>query len=104
MKRYHPTAVLEKPKFPPKAVTVTKWESEHPEFFVGLGPECHEGCKCNRCFQKALDLLVASSEASANDIGNGPDLHNELASDSVPERSRTDGQYTIQHGYGSENE
>lgn len=97
MRRYHPTAVLEKPKFPPKAVTVAKWEAEHPEFFIGLGPECREFCKCNRCFQKALDRLVASSEASANDIGNDLGINNELASDELQERSRTNGFDPIQH-------
>lgn len=104
MRRYHQTAVVDRPKFPPKEVTVAKWEFEHPEFFVGLGPECHEGCKCNRCFHKALDLLVAQSEAKANDLGNDLSINDVVASDELQKRSSTDRQYTIQHGYGSENE
>lgn len=98
MKRYHNVAVLEKPKFPPKAETVAKWESEHPEFFVGLGEVHPEECKCYpACFQKALDRLVAKTEAAANDTGNGFGVNDELASDELSERSSTDGFNAIQH-------
>lgn len=98
IKRYHSDAP--KPKHRPKAEVVMEWEAGHPEFFVGLGAECFEDCKCSTCFQKALDLLVAKTEAAANDAGNDFSQHNELANNELPECAGTNGRYTIQHGYG----
>lgn len=104
MRRYHNVATLQKPKHTPKPQVVARWEANHPEVFIGLLAECPDGCKCTRCFQQALDRLVATSEAAANDSGTGIDQHDELASDELPERPISNGQYTIQHGYGFENE
>ena len=53
-----------KKTFPPKAVTVARWEAAHPQFFVA---EKHpDECKCNLCFQRALDALVSKTEEAAN--------------------------------------
>lgn len=102
MKRYHNVATLA-----PKRIHHTKaeveriasrWEAEHPEFFVGLGKEHPEGCKCYpACFQKALDRLVSKTEAAANDSGTDSSVNNELASDELQERPRTDRLDPFQH-------
>lgn len=102
MKRYHNVATLEpKRHHHTKAeveAIVTLWEANHPEFFVGLGKEHPEGCKCYpACFNKALDRLVAKTEAAANDTGNGFGVNDELASDELSERPRADGFDAIQH-------
>lgn len=84
----------------PKAEIVAGWEASHPEFFEGLVPECVSDCRCHRCFLKALDSLVAKSEAIANDSGIGVGEHNDLASYLVSQCSGANGLDSVQHFNG----
>jgi hypothetical protein len=45
-----------------KAVIVARVEAKLYKFIIGPSMGCLEGCRCEACFQKALDLLVTKTE------------------------------------------
>lgn len=80
MKTIHAVHVAN--KFPPKAVTVARWEARNARLLIDpTRVACPATCRCDRCFQIALDALVESSREAANASGADSRVNDELERD-----------------------